>query len=403
MNEIKILFVCLIISISISCKKNKEESKNYTLNGKAQKGPFITGTLVTLNELNSNLGQTGKSFTTSITGNNGSFNLNNVSLNSNLALLTANGFYFSEIYGQLSAAPITLQAITNLSNKENVNINVLTHMIRGRIENLVSKGMNFNDANNQAKSEFLSFLGVTNIFNEDFENLDISKNEDRNAVLLAISVMLQRYTTILGDEGKITAELTQLLSTLNEDFASDGLISNRSSIDQILNNISQLNLIEIRDNIVKKNIELNQSDSIPNFEKYIAQFQQKHSNNIYTNFTYPLMASPEPIIAPDIKIKNILVPNDTIYESGPYSIAAIIPLNKNLKIKFIFSGPFSYDGVGHGWEIINNFPDGFTLNSQRQNALMTMGMNLESEGSATIEYYENNSNSPSFIKKITWK
>jgi hypothetical protein len=114
MKKFKILFVALIILISISCKKKNEESKNYTLNGKAQKGPFITGTLVTLNELNSNLGQTGKSFTTSITSNNGSFILNNVSLNSNLALLTANGFYFSEIYGQLSAAPITLQAITNL-------------------------------------------------------------------------------------------------------------------------------------------------------------------------------------------------------------------------------------------------------------------------------------------------
>ncbi len=403
MKEFKILFVALIISISISCKKKNEESKNYSLNGKAQKGPFITGSIVTLNELNSNLGQTGKSFTSSITSNNGSFILNNVSLNSNLALLTANGFYYSEIYGQLSAAPITLQAIANISNKEKVNINVLTHLIRGRIENLVSKGMNFNDANNQAKSEFLLFLGVTNIFNEDFENLDISTNEDRNAVLLATSVMLQRYTTILGEEGKITAELTQLLSTLHVDFATDGLISNRSSIDQILYNISQLNLIEIRNNIVKKYTELNQSDSIPNFEKYIAQFQQKYSNNLYTNFTYPLMASPEPIIAPDIKIKNILVPTDTIYESGPYSIAAIIPLNKKLKIKFIFSGSFSFDGVGHGWEIINNFPDGFTLNSQRQNELMTMGMNLENEGSATIEYYENNSNSPSYIKKITWK
>lgn len=151
----------LLTGLLLSCEKDKEgEPEIYSFSGKAQKGPFITGTNVTLNELNSNLGQTGKSFIATISADDGSFNMNNIELNSNLALLTANGFYFSEIYGELSGASLSLQAITDLSGKEHVNINILTHLITGRIENLVSGGMNFKEANEQAKSEALIFLGV---------------------------------------------------------------------------------------------------------------------------------------------------------------------------------------------------------------------------------------------------
>ncbi len=402
MKKISILLLGLIIGLFISCKKDIDNSKIYTFKGKAQKGPLVTGTNITLNELNSSLGQTGKSFTTSIVTDDGSFNLNNIELNSNLALLTANGFYFSEIYGELSSATLSLQAITVLTANESVNINVLTHLIKGRIENLVSTGKSFKDANTQAKSEFLCFLGIIDLFDKDFDNLDISAKEDYNAVLLSFSLILQRYTMIWNERSTLTAELTQLLSNLSSDFATDGLISNRKLIDTLLFNISQLNLIDIRKNIEKRYSNLGQIVSIPNFEKYIAIFQEKYSNNLYTNFTYPLIASPDPVMAPDGKIKNILVPSDTIYQAAPYSVAAIIPLNKTLKIKFIGSN-ISIGGPVSGWELINEYPNGFTINSQRQNELMSMLINLETSGSATIEYYENNSTIPTFTKKIKWQ
>jgi hypothetical protein len=402
MKKISVLLLGLIIGLLISCKKDTENSKIYTFNGKAQKGPLVTGTNITLNELNSSLGQTGKSFTTSIVADDGSFNLNNIELNSNLVLLTANGFYFSEIYGELSGATLSLQAITDLTAKESVNINVLTHLIKGRIENLVSSGKNFKDANAQAKSEFLSFLGITDSFDKDFDKLDISAKEDYNAVLLSFSIILQRYTMIWNERPTLTAELTQLLSNLSSDFATDGLISNRTLVDTLLFNISQLNLIDIRKNIEKRYSDLGQTVSIPNFEKYIAIFQEKYSNNLYTNFTYPLIASPDPIMAPNSKIQNILVPSDTIYQAAPYSVAAITPLNKTLKIKFIGSN-ITIGGPISGWELINEYPNGFTINSQRQNELMSMLIHLESSGNATIEYYENSTSTPTYTKKIKWQ
>jgi len=208
-----LLILGLILGITISCENNNE-STIYSISGKVQKGPFVTGTTITLNELNSNLGQTGKSFTTSITSNDGSFSLTNIELNSNLSLLTANGFYFSEIYGELSSATLSLQAISDLSDTRTVNINVLTHLQKGRIENLVSNGLSFQEANDQARSELLTFLGVTDFIEIDFENFDISVDEDYNAALLAFSIILQRYTMSWNERPTITAELTQLLSNL---------------------------------------------------------------------------------------------------------------------------------------------------------------------------------------------
>ena len=91
----KLLFIFLLVGSLISCESDNESIK-YSFSGKAQKGPFINGTTVTLNELNSDLVQTGRSFTSTIISDDGSFELSNIELNSSLALLTANGFFFCE-------------------------------------------------------------------------------------------------------------------------------------------------------------------------------------------------------------------------------------------------------------------------------------------------------------------
>jgi hypothetical protein len=406
MKQINILILGFIIGIFISCDLNDDGLKVYSLNGKAQKGPFISGTTITFNELNTDLVQTGKSFTTTISSDDGSFHFDAVELTSDLALLTANGFYFSEIYGELSASTLSLQAITGLSGKESVNINVLTHLIKGRVENLVESGMNFREANEQAKSEFFTFLGVTDPFETDFDNLDISVDEEYNAVLLAFSLILQRYTMILNERPALTAELTQLLSNLSSDFATDGVISEHLLIDKLLANISQLNLIDIRENIEERYADLGQEVTIPEFEKYISKFQEKYSDNLYADFTYPESASPFPANFPDEKVPNILVPADTVFSCGAYTLAAIVPLNADLTIKFIGeNSDYKYVIAGpvSGWELINEYPNGFTLNAQRENTLMSMSLNFELPGEATIEYYENDDNTPTFSKDIRWE
>ena len=72
--KVNIFLAVLLFGIISACQKNDESgTAYYSFAGKAQKGPYITGTTINLNELNSNLGQTGKSFTTNVSMDDGSF------------------------------------------------------------------------------------------------------------------------------------------------------------------------------------------------------------------------------------------------------------------------------------------------------------------------------------------
>jgi hypothetical protein len=407
-NTIIIWLLPAICFLALSC--GREDGLDvFSFKGKAQKGPFITGTTITLNELNANLGQTGKSFTTTITSDDGSFELNNIELNSDLALLTANGFYFSELYGQLSPAALSLQAMTDLSKKETVNVNVFTYIIKARVENLVNSGQSFHDANEQAKSELLTFLNVPGPFNEiDFNELDISQNNEFNAALLAFSIMLQRYTTSVSEKARVTAELTQLLTNISIDLSDNGQINSQHLIDTLIYNISQMDF-NPRGIIERGYADLGISATIADFETYINRFQEKHSKVLYESFYYPSVA-PGKAIQPDGRLTNLLYPDDSVYQLKSCSLAAIVPLYSTLKVKFkktsfndstryFYFGGFS----GSGWRGSSD-TSGITLIAQRQNTLLATYIYFEHPGTARIEYYENNNTEiPTFTKNIKWE
>ena len=385
----------------VSCTKEKAGG-TFSFSGKAQKGPFVTGTTITVNELNESLGQTGKAFTTSITSDDGSFSLNNIEMESNLALLSGNGFYFNEVLGQLSSAQITLQAIADLTHAETVNINVLTHITKARIETLVRKGMSFSDAKRQAEGEFQDFLGVTNHFNQGFEQMSIASQGDFNAMLLAFSIILQRSSNNIAVVPTLPAELTRLMTSLSTDFAADGAVNDQALVDTLLYNISLQDQRYIRRRIQNYYSGLGLSVEIPNFESYIAMFQAAHQE-LVTEFIYPDEASPAPETGPGGEVPNILVKDMTQFDGEQaYVVAAITPLGKSLKVK-VTGAAHPSTSLNNGW-VVTNQTDGFTIEAQRQNELVSMLVYLADEnrdGSATIEYYED-SETPTFTKQITW-
>ena len=384
-----------------SCTKEKVGG-TFSFSGKVQKGPFVTGTTITVNELNENLGQTGKSFTTSITSDDGTFSLSNIEMGSNLALLSGNGFYYNEVIGKLSTAPITLQAITDLTDEETVNINVLTHLTKARIEKLVGGGMSFADAKRQAEGEFQDFLGVTEHFNQGFEQMSIASGGDFNAMLLAFSVILQRPSNNLDVVPTLPAELTWLMTNLSTDFADNGTIDNEALVDTLLYNISMQNQVYIRRHIQNYYSGLGLDVDIPDFESYIALFQAAHQE-LVTEFIYPDKASPAPELGPGGEVSNILVKDITQFNGDlAYVVAAITPLGKSLKIKV--TGNKILLDLNNGWVVTDHTANGFTIEAQRQNELVSMLIYLLDEndgGSATIEYYED-SDTPTFTKQITW-
>lgn len=376
---------------------------NFSFSGKVQKGPFVTGATITVNELNENLGQTGKSFTTSIASDDGSFSLSNLEMESDLALLSGNGFYFNEVLGQLSSSQITLQAIADLTDEETVNINVLTHITKSRIETLVGEGMSFADAKRQAEGEFQDFLGVTEHFNQGFEQMSIASQGDFNAMLLAFSIILQRPSNNIAVVPTLPAELTWLMTSLSTDFASDGAINDEALVDTLLYNISIQNQRYIRQRIQNYYSGLGQNVEIPDFESYIAMFQAAHQE-LVTEFIYPDEASPAPELGPGGEVANILVKDVAQFDgTHAYVVAAITPLRKSLKVK-VTGNVRVNASLNNGWLITDYTNNGFTIEPQRQNELVSMLVYLLDEnrdGSATIEYYED-SDTPTFTKQITW-
>lgn len=385
-----------------SCTKEKVGG-TFSFSGKVQKGPFVTGTTINVNELNENLGQTGKAFTTSITSDDGSFSLANLEMESDLALLTANGFYFNEVLGRLSSAQITLQALADLTDGSTVNINVLTHITKARIETLVREGVSFSDAKRKAEGEFQDFLGVTEHFNQGFEQMSIVSQGDFNAMLLAFSIILQRPSNNTAVIPTLPAELTWLMTNLSTDFADNGTIDNEALVDTLLYNISMQNQVYIRRNLQNYYSGLGLDVDIPDFESYIALFQAAHQE-LVTEFVYPDEASPAPELGPGGEVPNILVKDATQFDgTQSFVVAAITPLGKTLKVK-ITGNTWLDTSLNNGWVITEHTNNSYTIEAQRQNELVSMLiclLNDSKDGSATIEYYED-SDTPSFTKQITW-
>ena len=122
--------------------------------GYVQKGPFVVGTSVTVQELTDKLTPTGRTFATQIQNDNGNFIIKG-NFSEEYSEIIASGYYYNEVAGKLSASPITLRTISKLSNKDHVNINILTTLQSPRMQKLINEGKAFETAVTQSQMEFL--------------------------------------------------------------------------------------------------------------------------------------------------------------------------------------------------------------------------------------------------------
>ena len=211
--------LALPLGLMLSCSAKDENSSSSgsgtssnTVSGYVQKGPFIQGTVITVWELDSSLVQTGRTFIGTIDDNTGTFNARG-NVVSPYVELSAVGYYFNEVSGSLSTAPLTLQALSDMTDNSSVNVNLMTPLEKKRVEYLIDAGSTFTTAKSQAQTEIMKIFNIENVSLGSSETLDISKSGDGNAVLLAISAILQ--------SDKTEAELTELLSTINTDIRTD--------------------------------------------------------------------------------------------------------------------------------------------------------------------------------------
>jgi len=260
--------LALPLGLILSCSTKDEHSStsdsgtsSNTVSGYVQKGPFIQGTVITVWELDSSLVQTGRTFIGTIDDNTGTFNARGKVV-SPYVELSAVGYYFNEVSGSLSTAPLTLQALSDIADNSSVNVNLMTHLEKKRVEYLIDSGLTFAAAKTQAQTEIMKIFNIENVSLGSSETLDISKSGDGNAVLLAISAILQ--------SDKTEAQLTELLSTINTDIRTDGTLDSTTTKATLA---TAMEYIKDRRGTIRNNIEsrysnLGVSATIPAFESY---------------------------------------------------------------------------------------------------------------------------------------
>ena len=140
----------------------------YNVMGKVEKGPMIRGSHVNMRTLDEYMTPTGSFYSATIDNNMGDFNYGALKINSPYAQLTADGYFFNEVDGELSEGTIKLDAIVDLKDNSTINVNVLTHLKSKRIHHLVTtKGMTFKEANAQAQKELLTQFGLQQYASKD--------------------------------------------------------------------------------------------------------------------------------------------------------------------------------------------------------------------------------------------
>lgn len=245
-----------------SCSSNDDldgyTPTNFNVGGKVEKGPFVRGTAIQMQPLDADLDETGESFTSTITDNEGTFTFGSKLLKSPYVKLSASGYYFNEVTGELSKGTLALNAVANLQNAADVNLNILSHLKYQRVMNLVAKdGKSFKEANNQAQEEVLKTFGLEKYAKTDVNHFSITSGTDEAAALIAVSSL------ILYNRSE--AQITEYLSQLSEEFAEDGNFSETTKL-QIRKDMFSLEskLPQIAENIKKRYQEMGKEVAVKN-------------------------------------------------------------------------------------------------------------------------------------------
>ena len=208
--------------------------------GAAQKGPFVKGSDVVLKETSADgsLEPTGREFTTKTINDKGDFEFDSLELESQYALLSAEGYYEREYTGEVSSCPMRLNAVSNLEMRKTVNINLLTHFEYKRVLNLVKEGKTFAEAKKQAAKEVFGAFGVK-IDVSSAEDLNIYNSSDGDRTLYNISRIIDEQPEwnswrdwYNADVDVDCSKLQDYIDGFTDDFADDGVLAD--SIMQFL-------------------------------------------------------------------------------------------------------------------------------------------------------------------------
>ena len=257
-----LLAISLCTLTFISCSKSDTENeiftpRSYNVTGKVEKGPFVSGSTITIQPMDSKLEALGSMYNTTITDNLGNFTFGTKEFQAPYAEMMATGYFFNEIKGYLSDGVLVLRALVDLSDNSTVNVNILTHLKYPRIKHLIESGKTFSEANTQAQKELLKEFGLQKYATKDVSKFSITEGTDESIALLAVSSLLLYERS----EGV----LTEYLSSLSQDFGTNGHFSEAVKAqfrEDRLHLVHELD--NIQENVIRRYTELGLEINIKN-------------------------------------------------------------------------------------------------------------------------------------------
>jgi len=226
------VFSCSKEDSGDSNSPNSKQEYSAEIAGAIAKGAYKAGSDITFYELNDNLSQTGKSFSTNTTDDYGTFSLSVESITENYARVEGNGYYWNEITNTITEQKLRLNAICEVD--EEINLNILTHLEYDRVIELVqNQGKTFAEAKSQALYEILTSFGMEyNPTNGYAESYNFNKADDSSKILLFISVALLYNNS--------QSEISSLITQISNDLKDNGEINSPSIYKEILSNLGGL-------------------------------------------------------------------------------------------------------------------------------------------------------------------
>mgnify|MGYP001005605819 CR=1 FL=1 len=370
-NLFKAFIITCFLIFFVSCSKEDgvidEEAKTLTfnVNGRVEKGPFVSGSQITLQPMDKNMNPLGSTFSTNITDNSGSFSFGSKEFDAPYAQMTANGYFFNEITGELSKGTLSLRAIVNLSDASSVNVNILTHLKYQRIVNLIKSGKSFEVANKQAQEELLTAFGLQRFLNKDVSQYSITAGTDEAGALIAISSLLLMDRT--------EAQFTEYLSKLSEEFG------NKGSFSEISNEKFHSDKIElakgltiIANNIKSRYNQLGMDVSVKDLSYYFDWNKDGIAGNEIADASSPVT----------LEVNDLSVPT----EGGIFNIKinSTVPLTLNPEVnEYLQENPPHYD-IDNGLYILHSdYRD--TLSFTKELNGLTLSIHVNPATSRKIE------------------
>ena len=265
-----------------------------TIVGVAEKGPFKYGASVKIVELDSaaRLADSRLTHVTCITGADGSYKFEGLDLRSPYLRLEANGVFRSELTGGISASAVTLKAIVDVTDRDSVNVNMLTHMEAPRVQKLVEDSGNnkpIRSVKAQALKEILSSFGInlggsgassgggnfggwggygqqqttTTTDGRFAEDIGLFDGDEYSGALLAISIMMQRKGS--------GSDMLQYTSGIAERIKGNGNWDDNNAKADLADWLMVLDTSGTYD-FIRQNMTAWNMGPVPDFEKHLRNF-----------------------------------------------------------------------------------------------------------------------------------